>query len=89
MLRHSDRKDFLCSTCGKQFKVIHICPDEEHACRSAVTYTHINAVLCDVNALVFEPKYICCIYSLDMKFAVECFSHSFHCVFFNYYNFFG
>ena len=21
MLRHSDRKDFLCSTCGKQFKV--------------------------------------------------------------------
>lgn len=22
MLRHSDRKDFLCSTCGKQFKVI-------------------------------------------------------------------
>lgn len=22
MLRHSDRKDFLCSTCGKQFKVM-------------------------------------------------------------------
>lgn len=24
MLRHSDRKDFLCSTCGKQFKVRQI-----------------------------------------------------------------
>lgn len=46
MLRHSDRKDFLCSTCGKQFKVCEQEQPEVVLTATAVTSSQGSLRVC-------------------------------------------